>query len=498
MILRGHVAMAVGLAIVVITPVARAQSIDDALRLYKGRDYEEAARAFYEVLSHDANPDRRDQATIYLAETLRKMGLLFPALYYYSYVFEAGRSNRYYLNAVDGLLGLQQELHDPFWVPKSLDEKLDPEGFGQLDPDKIAQINYLIGELSFWRRKDRDARAFLEFVPPESPLYGKARYLLGILAVRSGNPDKAGESFATVLKAIDPDSPREEQQAVRSLALLGAARNAYGKGRYKEASDYYRQVPRFSEQWFYALYENAWATFRQEEYGRALGELQSVLSPYFAKRHVPEAYVIQGTSYFANCQWDRVRRAVAKYKEIYEPMFTTLDAYVKDKRNSPVEIYTDIVGGRSKVLPLELAREVRSSKRFKDYHYMLTHIAWERQQIDSIKEWRKSRLVEDIKVFLKDYQSGTEQLAGAWGKRRLLELNAQLQNFQNQINILDFEVADAERLWLEQGREILKGRRARVPRPDIPNDQWQHWSFDKEYWKDELGYIQHSLRSECF
>ena len=80
----------------------------------------------------------------------------------------------------------------------------------------------------------------------------------------------------------------------------------------------------------------------------------------------------------------------------------------------------------------------------------------------------------------------------------LLELEAQLRNFEAQINILDFEVADAERQWLEQGKEILKGRRARLPRPDIPNDQWQHWSFDREYWKDELGFIQHSLRSECF
>ncbi|MBI3180340.1 MAG: hypothetical protein HYZ27_11805 [Deltaproteobacteria bacterium] len=489
--------LAVGLLVVVAAPVVQAQSIDEALRLYKGRDYEEAARAFYDVLSHDANPDRRDQATIYLAETLRKMGLLFPALYYYSYVFEAGRTNRYYLNAVDGLLGLQQELHDPFWVPKSLDEKLDPEGFGQLDADKIAQINYLVGELSFWRRKDRDARAFLEFVPPESQLYGKARYLLGILAVRANNPDKAGEHFATVLKAVDPETPREELQAVRSLALLGAARNAYGKGRYKEATEYYAQVPRFSESWFYAIYENAWATFRQEEYGLALGELQSALSPYFAKRHAPEAYVIQGTSYFANCQWDRVRRAVAKYKETYEPMLAQLEQYLKTKRPAQ-EIYGDVVRDGGNKVSAELAREVRSSKRFKDYHHMLTHIAWERQQIESIKEWRKSRLVEDIKVFLKDYESGTEQLAGAWGLKRLRELRDLLQTFQNQINILDFEVTDAERLWLEQGREILKGRRARVPRPDIPNDQWQHWSFDREYWKDELGYIQHSLRSECF
>jgi hypothetical protein len=72
-----------------------------------------------------------------------------------------------------------------------------------------------------------------------------------------------------------------------------------------------------------------------------------------------------------------------------------------------------------------------------------------------------------------------------------------LQNFQSQVELLDFEVTDAEAEWLAQGREILKGRRRRLPRPDIPNDQWQHWNFDGEYWKGELGFFQHSIRSEC-
>ena len=59
------------------------------------------------------------------------------------------------------------------------------------------------------------------------------------------------------------------------------------------------------------------------------------------------------------------------------------------------------------------------------------------------------------------------------------------------------KVTDAEAEWLAQGREILKGRRRRLPRPEIPTDQWQHWNFDGEYWKGELGYFHHSIRSEC-
>ena len=108
------------LATTLVTPLVQAQSIDEALRLYKKQDLKEAAIAFFDVLQNDANPDHRDQAEIYLAETLRKDGLLMPALFYYQDLFGAGRANRYYLNAVEGLLLVQKEMHDPLWVPPML------------------------------------------------------------------------------------------------------------------------------------------------------------------------------------------------------------------------------------------------------------------------------------------------------------------------------------------------------------------------------------------
>ena len=68
---------------------------------------------------------------------------------------------------------------------------------------------------------------------------------------------------------------------------------------------------------------------------------------------------------------------------------------------------------------------------------------------------------------------------------------------QNQMDTLDLELSIAETSWLDERREISKGWRARLPRPDIPNDQWQHWEFHKEYWKGELGYYHHAIGNEC-
>lgn len=474
-----------------------AQSLDQALQLYKDKAYADAAFGFYDVLQNDPNPDRRDQAEIYLAESLRKSRLLVPALFYYTDLFKAGRTNRFYLNAVEGLLRVQEDLHDVIWVPNLINEYLDAEGFGQLDPDRIAQINYLIGELSFRQGKNQDAALFLEYVPSESPLRNKALFLRSLLAVRAKAPQNAQVFLENILKRIEPTDTDDESARIRNLALIALARNAYGMGQYEQATQYYRTIPRFSDAWFTALYENAWAHFRKEEYGKALGEIESVMSPYFAKRHVPEAYVLRATAYFANCQWDRVRRTIVRFKDRYATMLSTLKSYLGEAKK-PGAYYDDVVATGAGHFADELAREVRRIRRFKDYHYMLKHMQWERAHMDTMPLWIGTRLAKDMRVILETHQDGTKQVAGMWAKRRLRELLVELEHFQAQINILDFEVADAERNWLEQGKEILKGRRARLPRPDIPNDQWQHWGVGDEYWKDEIGFVQHTLQSECF
>ena len=482
-------------AVLLAASPAAAESLDRALGLYKDGDYDEASLAFYDLMAHDANADVREEAQVYLAKSLQKMHILVPALFYFKEIMLDGKKGRFYLNAVEGLLEIQKEMHDPLFVPSLVNRYYDAKGFGQLSPDKIAQLNYLIGELSFRQRKNRDAKAFLEPIPAEHPLSLNAEYLLGLLEVRSGNTQGAQRFFRGILDRTE-NNDDEEAQRIRQLAAIAAGRASYSLGHYGDAVRYYGKVPRLGEQWFNAMYENAWAYFQQGEYGRALGELSSITSPYFNKRHVPEAYVIQGTTYFTNCQWDRVREAVARYKNVYEPMLTQLKAYLEAK-HEPKDYYQDVVAGGGDKFSIELAREVRRSRRFHDYHFMIEHMAWEGKEAASLKMWQGTRMSEDLTDIIKQHHEQLVAAVGQWVGQQLHKKQAGLQHFQTQVDILDFEVADAERQWLEQGKEILKGRRARLPRPEIPNDQWQHWDFEKEYWKDELGYIQHSLACEC-
>ncbi|MEZ0312594.1 MAG: tetratricopeptide repeat protein [Myxococcota bacterium] len=476
--------------------LAHAQDLQRGLKAYEGGQYAEAAAQFYEVLARDTVEDKRDTAEVYLADCLKRLGLYVPAYFYYRDLFEAGPKNRFYLAAIAGLLDVRDALHDHLYVAIALDEHYDPQAFGQLDKAQAERVNFIIGELSFRQRKYTEAQRFLEAVTPESVEYSKARYLLGVLAARAGDNQRARGHFMAVRGHVKADSKNSSASRERDLALIAAARSSYALGEYAEASKLYEEVPRASEQWFTAIYETSWAHFRDNDFGRAMGDVESVLSPYFARRHVPEVWVVRATTYFVNCQWDRVRATYDVYRRTYEPMTAELERYLGGER-APATYYRDILAEGAKLYAPELAREVRRGQRFKDFHFELQHMAWESRAIAGIAAWGNQRIGRDLRRIIDEQRGELEAALGRHVVAQLRYLQDNLKNFTTQMRILDFEVADAERNWLEQGREILKNRRGRLPRPEIPSDAWQHWSQRKEVWLDELGYYRHTLRSEC-
>ncbi|HSI04350.1 MAG TPA: tetratricopeptide repeat protein, partial [Myxococcota bacterium] len=266
--------------------LAHAQDLQRGLKAYEGGQYAEAAAQFYEVLARDTVEDKRDTAEVYLADCLKRLGLYVPAYFYYRDLFEAGPKNRFYLAAIAGLLDVRDALHDHLYVAIALDEHYDPQAFGQLDKAQAERVNFIIGELSFRQRKYTEAQRFLEAVTPESVEYSKARYLLGVLAARAGDNQRARGHFMAVRGHVKADSKNSSASRERDLALIAAARSSYALGEYAEASKLYEEVPRASEQWFTAIYETSWAHFRDNDFGRAMGDVESVLSPYFARRHV--------------------------------------------------------------------------------------------------------------------------------------------------------------------------------------------------------------------
>ncbi|MFO0726778.1 MAG: hypothetical protein U1E65_23525 [Myxococcota bacterium] len=476
-----------------------AQEIDKAIEAYNADKHYEAAFLFYDVIQNTNDPDARVKAEYYIAQSLYKAGLYLPALAYYADVFNTGRSHPYFLKATTGLLRVGSKLGDDTLIPElinkgygNFDESLQPSG------SALNAINYLIGMVSQRRGNYAEAEQFLSVVQEKSALYVKAQYLLAIMEVKkaneSGSADysKAIEYFSKIeakLKSATLDS----QKKLYRMALLGKARAYYSQEDYKNSIEYYEKVPRFSDDWYDAMFESGWAYFQNAEFGKALGMVHSTQSPYFDGRYRAEAWVLKSTTYFQMCHFDRGRKSLEEFFKIYEPMADQLKPFIEGDQTDAEMV--DLVQKGDPKFPEEIRSQLLYNRRLLKFTALI-------DRADTETAMAKKNLPEGsfksyLLQLLKDQRDDRVTLAGKLVRAQIKREESNLEDFLNQARIIKFETADAERKMLEAGKDITKGPRAKGPRPDVPNSKFQYWAFLGEYWIDELGFYQHSIKNEC-
>lgn len=476
---------------------AGAQDIDRAIQAYNDDKYTDAAFLFYDVLEHSDDADSRVKAEYYIAQSLLKAGFYLPAFQYYGEVFNAGDAHPYFLKATAGLLNIAEQIGDDTLVPEVINKGYS-QAFSRLKAEELNAINYMIGMITQRRGDYGEAKQFLLAVTDKSPLYVKARYLLAIMAVKTAEKEEADDYseaigyFDEIEKLLRNKIVDAEKKLYR-LALLGKARAYFSQGDFPKSIEYYERVPRFSDDWYDSMFESGWAYFQNAKFGRALGMVHSIQSPYFDDRYRAESFVLKATVYFQMCHFDRARKSLDSFFRIYEPVSESLKPLIEGEQND-AELVDAIVRGDAK-FPSEIRLQVSSNRRFQKF---LDQVREVDREIGSAKtRFPEGAFKAYLLDMLRDQREQRVALTGKLVRDQLRREAAFLDDFLNQARIIKFETADAERKMLEAGKDITKGPRARGPRPEVPNARYQYWAFLGEYWLDELGYYEHSIKDEC-
>lgn len=476
---------------------AGAQDIDRAIQAYNADNYTDAAFLFYDVKENSDDPDSRVKAEYYLAHSLFKAGYFLPAYQFYGEVFTAGQGHPYFLKATTGLLDVAMELGDDTLIPEVINRGYS-EAFAQLDSGSLDAINYMIGMISQRRANYVEAQQFLEAVTESSPYYLKAQYILAIMAVRTAtakNADDYSEAiqyFSNIEEKLKDSLDPDEKKLYR-LAVLGKARAYYSQGDYQKSTEFYEAVPRFSEDWYDAMFESGWAYFQNAEFGKALGMVHSIQSPYFDDRYRAESFVLKATTYFQMCHFDRVRTALDSFFKLYEPMGEALKPWLEGDQTDAEMV--DLIVKGDPAFPEEIRGSISNNRRFQKF---LSQVQEADREIEAAKNaFPEGSFKAQLINLLEEQRAARVALTGKLVRDQIRRESVFLEDFLNQARIIKFETADAERKMLEAGKDITKGPRAKGPRPFIPNAKYQYWAFQGEYWIDELGYYQHSIKDEC-
>ncbi|QRK06895.1 tetratricopeptide repeat protein [Archangium violaceum] len=479
---------------------------NQALASFNASKLEDAAPRFFELSVKATDADVRARSEYYLAQSLARKGMPVSALVIYARILDTGPSHPSYLQAVEGLVDVQQKLNEQNLVPNILDKAYTPEVQDQwvkLPKEVLARVHYQVATIRQRRGRFEEARSLLEAVPSDSRVFARASYLLGVVLADPhfpGRPTEADTLDAAALaafrRALDAQGPQIGHDEVKQLALLGIGRVHYGRHEYPQAVAAYEAVPRYARFWEQALFENGFARFQGEDFGGALGSLQALHAPQFEGAFQPESWILKATVYYYSCLFDEVKTTLAAYDQLYEPMAKQLEPFVGEE----VDLLSayNLVAAENRRLPGPIYLWIRNNERIQDVMRMISQVDAEKRLANEQGPWRGTGLVPELGSSLEEVRGTLMQIGGRFAKSRLQEAAQNLRTFADQSEIIRVQTALDEKDLLLAGvdqKALLK--KQSIYRPKMPGAAWNYWKFQGEFWRDEIGYYQYTLKRGC-
>lgn len=489
-----------------VSPVAK--FLEEGKALYKDKKYTEASLLFHKVIKEpdvSAEPFKAE-AQYELGKTLFRLELYQSALQYFGAVVDLGNSHPFFLPTLRGLVLLTDVVPEDPILMERLSAYADfyPAEVPEKYRDRFA---YLVGR-HFYNVADYErALKLLGSVSTRSADYPKARYVLGVSHVGNYDAQPAVGAFKEVLRFLvtkeDNQGLDEEEQKLLDLTRLGMARVFYSTGAYDTSVKYYGRIERSSDYWPTALFESSWAYFQMDLYNKALGNLLTINAPFFEKDYFPEGPILSAVLFFYNCKYDRTRYVLEDFRDVYVPIKDEVDAVVAKYRDAPDQMFDWVQvqkdGGESVALT-RVVNHALDDKEIRNKMALIEITSRERERLAELPDkWKNSELGGQLANDLELAGSFAKGDTGSMAIQRLERASRELGNLILEEKAILFEVARAEKGEIQMDlRSSLVVNENVTDAPDVEvSDEELYWTFEGEYWRDELGFYIFNVNSEC-
>lgn len=360
----------------------------------------------------------------------------------------------------------------------------------------VSQFHYSQGTLK------AALKSLAQVTESTQDFYLRARYLEGVVHVRNNNAKQAAESFKAILRYKQEKGLNSEVgEKVHRMALLSLARIFYTIGKYETGVRYYDRIPDFSVHWLDSLLEVSWAYFQVENYGRALGNLHTLNSPYFEQEYFPEALVLEAVILYSNCHHDQALKSIHKFIKSYHPLFKELDEQLKVPRD-PNQFYGWLarMNRSGSDLSLRLKRIFNAALADKKLNRGFSFILHLNDEIEALKRLSQNAPMTAFAAALLGEISAFRALvigeAGTLARSRLETVHAELRAQLSDALKVKFETLSAQKRAIELNTEASKDVEGGSEDFSLDSEH-QYWPFEGEYWKDELDSYTVGIRSRC-
>ena len=364
------------------------------------------------------------------------------------------------------------------------------------------RIHFYVGQFHYYQGTLKlSLKALSQVSDSAEDIYMRAKYLEGVVHVRNNDAKKASEAFKSVLRFKEQRGVSTEngQKAYR-MALLALARIFYTVQKYETAIRYYDQIPENADDWLDSLLEVSWAYYQIEKFGRALGNLHTLNSPYFEQEYFPEARVLEATILYSTCHYDEALESINRFIKGYRDLYKELDEQLKVPRD-PNQFYgwlarlSQSAGDISPRLRRIFNAALADKALGRNFGFIL-HL---NEEIDGLKKLSQNAIMTGFAAaFINEITSFRSLVigeAGSLARSRLEGIRDELRG----------HLADALKVRFETLKSQEKSTRddeaASIAAGDIGageiDREHQYWPFKGEYWKDELDSYTVGIVSIC-
>lgn len=377
---------------------------------------------------------------------------------------------------------------------------------GILKRTKAPIIRYILAKKYFRvGQYDKALRTLNGTIPRNHPAKPFALLLEGSIFSISNKVDLAKAAFENCVKLSKSQMNRAgDKNRLRQLSInrdyctVGKARAQFQGRDYDNASLSYLDLAKDSYVWPEILFEEAWNSFYQRDYNRTLGKLVTYRAPIMEFVFNPEVEVLKALTYMELCLFDDARKVVDEYYNTYQEDTLAVKKFLSKYGKNYKYFYLlakSMKGGKSSGNKL-LNKLLKSVLRDAAFMELIDSFNIGRDEIEKVKGIRNSKMRKVFIANLRESLLLQRDLIGAY-VRKSLHLNMdQLDKSFEGMTYIKLEVLGRKKQQLYFASNELSRSRGDI-RYLKRNDKQYFWTFNGEFWADELGDYVFSLKSEC-
>lgn len=375
-----------------------------------------------------------------------------------------------------------------------------------LKRSRSGNVHYILAKRLLKTSRYQDALNELNRVNAGHPAYPFVSHMKGTVYSLLGNHKDAESQFKDCVRYSEKSmgsskiSQKNKQLEInRDYCIAGIARAQYAGQDYKKAEVNYLDVAKSSYIWPEILFEEAWTSYYVKNYNRTLGKLISYKAPVFDFIFKPEVEVLKGLTYMKMCLYDDAKKTVDGFYSDFLNPSRELRSFLNSRGKNYRYYYTlmsDHEAMKSSPLPI-VDSILKSVGKDAAYMEMKTALGMALSEYNNLRKQRnsgfKSNLVGNLKTVMEEYRT----IIGAYVRAGLVSKYAELYNAFQGMSYIKLEVLAQrkERLY-QTDAPSASGKRGDVKYIER-NDKQYFWTFNGEFWADELGDYVFALRSEC-